>query len=95
MIVAAAVAAAGAVRLLDKLIELVQAKRYGPEYNFQIDAWRREILEAIREGNNLTHQLRVEIREATHRVLTVLGVPPERHELPDDPHGFEEEEGRQ
>jgi len=95
MIVAAAAAAAGAVRLLDKLIELVQARRYGPDYNFQIDAWRREILEAIREGNNITHQLRIELRECTHRVLSALGVSPERHQLPDDPRGFEEDQGGQ
>lgn len=87
--------AAAAVRVLDKIVEAIQAKRYGPDYNFQIDAWRREILEAIREQTNTTYQLRLEIREATHRILSALGVPRSAHNLPDDPAGFEQDQGGQ
>jgi len=94
IVVAAAGVAAGMIKVLDKLIELVQVKR-GPDYNFQLDAWRREILEAIRENTNVAHQLRLELRESSHRVLSALGVPRSRHELPDDPQGFETGEGGQ
>jgi hypothetical protein len=85
VILAAAAAAAAAVRLLDKLVELAGGRTKGAgEYSAQAEAHRAEILAELRQITANTYQVRIEIREVAHRVLTALGVPRGRHELPDD-----------